>query len=527
MVMDADQEGMKLMNRICEIQGRELTSPFVGNEVFHIPGIVTAVANSETKFFMEDPNGCDHDVDTSDGIEVWNIEPPNTSLLRPRGTFNSVVVNLAVGDMVVIAMAIVGEQKFDTLAQPTTYLVAAVANIEITSRTNALPDPVVIGVHGRSPPTENMEAGVMFWESLEGMRVEIKNPIAISATEGTGDDQKIYMVADNGHFATGLSMRGTLSASPHDFNPERLLIDEENIFDFTFPRSNVGTMFGDIIGIVDDVQDFRTYEIIPTHQFGFVEQSQLLPTNSSCKKGQYSMSVGTYNLEGIGGPPFRYDIIAEHIGVNMGFPDVVGLQGVPATFNVVELISQIETAAGVSAPNDYELLRKPVVGPELVVLYNQWRISVENDGGIQDQAGVASFFSGVTPPYFVRFKFLPLEMDFDFLNVVFTNDKEDSAASAGVNQPFETLQEADRINAGVDARRMQSLGLRELILGEGNTANKIIDDTATLIVVGSFYENEWVSPITNIEGAGLKPLVDDIAENERYSTIFDGNSQAW
>jgi hypothetical protein len=46
----------------------------------------------------------------------------------------------------------------------------------------------------------------------------------------------------------------------------------------------------------------------------------------------------------------------------------------------------------------------------------------------------------------------------------------------------------------------------------------------------SLHENEWVSPVVNLEGAKLKNLVDDIHYDERYSVInreYSGSSEAW
>jgi hypothetical protein len=97
--------------------------------------------------------------------------------------------------------------------------------IVIKSRGNALPEPVLIGAGGRLPPTEDMVAGVDFWESLKGMLVKMKTPISISPTyfvEGYGS--YVYTVTDHGEYTSGFSDRGTLNISPNDFNPETAMI---------------------------------------------------------------------------------------------------------------------------------------------------------------------------------------------------------------------------------------------------------------------------------------------------------------
>jgi predicted extracellular nuclease len=74
---------------------------------------------------------------------------------------------------------------------------------------------------------------------------------------------------------------------------------------------------------------------------------------------------------------------------------------------------------------------------------------------------------------------------------------------------FCSLQDYERANVGVDNRLRESNAIRDLIFN--------ITDPSKVIVLGSLHENWWVSPIRNLEGAGLKNLVKDMPENERYN----------
>jgi hypothetical protein len=487
-----EDPGPQFANRVYEIQGNDLISPFVGQTVYRVPGIVTASVPGN-RFFLQDLEG-DGDDSTSDAIEVFS-----TSTLQ-------------VGDVVEVTGLVrenfPANSPYD-LIQPTTRILASEVNI--VSNSKALPLPVIIGAHGRSPPTENMEDGVAFWESLEGMRVEIQSPVSISSTEN-GDT--LYVLADHGQYATGLSQRGTLSVSKDDFNPERILIMEENVFDLPFPQVGLGTKFDRIVGVIDD--QTGNYEVLPTEIFGVLKggNSRLSPTTTTCREGMYTMSVVTYFVDG----STNYDTLASQIVNNLGLPDVIAMQGLTVGFNFLTLNQRISALIG---GVNYEVLRNAAQAPSLAILYNRDRIEVVTNHGIQDQLG-PHFGLFTDKPQAALLKFKPLEIEFDLINTVFT-DKIRSASITGVNQPFEDLQESDDINGNLAQRISESNAIRKLIRGSGS----IVSDPDKVIVAGSLFENEFVSPIMNLEKAALKNLLEDVPDNERYSVIDQGNSQAW
>jgi hypothetical protein len=165
------------------------------------------------------------------------------------GILNGAATPLLRGDIVVLREALVRElvdwgAPADALAyllQPFSNLVAFESDILILSRGNALPKPVIIGAEGRLPPTESMVEGVRFWESVKGMLVKVKTPLAITPRVAN----YVYTVTDDGYFASGLTKRGTLNVSPNDFNPESVLLVEsgDNGISITLPDSNVGGRF--------------------------------------------------------------------------------------------------------------------------------------------------------------------------------------------------------------------------------------------------------------------------------------------
>ena len=142
--------------------------------------------------------------------------------------------------------------------------------VTVLSSGNALPAPTVIGTGGRIPPntvieddaTGNVEApgvlfdpaedGLDFYESLEGMLVQMNDLVATSFTFTNFGE--IFVVGDNGANATTMTPRGGIVISPGDLNPERMVIDDEwfKTGPPAMPAVNVGGTFpGPHVGIMD------------------------------------------------------------------------------------------------------------------------------------------------------------------------------------------------------------------------------------------------------------------------------------
>ena len=51
------------------------------------------------------------------------------------------------------------------------------------------------------------------------------------------------------------------------------------------------------------------------------------------------------------------------------------------------------------------------------------------------------------------------------------------------------------------------------------------DSSANVIVAGDLNDFEFASPLETLEGAGLTPLIETLPQRQRYTYVFDGNSQ--
>jgi uncharacterized protein len=172
---------------IHDIQGTGFLSPQNGNTVTNVPGIVTGVraVGSSKGYWIQDPTP-DSNPATSEGIFVFTSSAPT----------------VAPGDSVLVSGKV---QEFYPLASGDT--VATTSNLSITeidqtsasvvSSGNPLPAPIVLGpdtVPGAYAPDlggGNIESTAIqparsaldFYESIEGMRVEVDNARVVGPSD--------------------------------------------------------------------------------------------------------------------------------------------------------------------------------------------------------------------------------------------------------------------------------------------------------------------------------------------------------
>ncbi|MDA0267596.1 MAG: endonuclease/exonuclease/phosphatase family protein, partial [Cyanobacteria bacterium] len=522
---------------IYDIQGAGHTSPLVGQTVA-TTGIVTAVDTNG--FYLQDPTG-DGNIATSDAIFVFTGSAPTVS----------------VGDAIQISGTV---SEFTpggvaTRNLSTTQLSGSLT-IAILSTGNPLPAATPIGQGGRVPPTENIDDdaftvfdpisdGIDFFESLEGMLVTAQDFLVVNGTNRFGE---IFGVVDNGVGATGLSDRGTLNISPDDFNPERIQIQfDSGVANFAFPQVDVGDVLGDVTGVVG--YDFGNFQIVATEDFtSNIVRGGLQPEVSTLAKDADNLTIVSYNVlnldpnDGDGDTDIangRFDTIAQQIINNLNAPDIIGLQEVQdnsgstnngvvaADVTLQTLVDAIAAAGGpqyafIDNPfiTDNASGGQPGANIRTAYLYDPSRVTLV-PGSVQTIGGQGSgeAFAGAR---------LPLVADFIFNGETVTvvnnhfSSKGGSAPILGTEQPFEARQEDTTVNGSLDERQRQSQAVQGFVNGVlGN------DPTANVVVLGDFNEFEFVSPVRDlVTTSGLTNLTETLPENERYSFIFQGNSQS-
>jgi uncharacterized protein len=515
-----------LFVRIHDIQGATHRSPFNGMVVSAVPGIVTAVASNG--FYFQDPSP-DADPSTSEGIFVFTSSPPTVSVgdavqvtgtvfeFRPGGDVNSLSIT--------------------ELTSP---------SVIVLSSGNALPDATVLGQGGRVIPNQviyndapsNVEAaggdfepaveGIDFWESLEGMRVQINNPVTSSPTAQFGTSDELWVLADQGANAS-VTARGGALISANDFNPERIQLDDLNP-GINFPDVDVGTGLATVIGIVNYA--FSNYEVLVSTAPVVTQASSLQKEVSSLVGSGDRLTVATFNVENLdpSDGAAKFGALATAIVGNLRAPDIINLEEVQdnngatnngvvdASLTLQTLVDAIAAAGGPTYhwrqidPANNTSGGEPGGNIRVVFLFNPARVSYV-DGSLTNlvdtQLGDGDAFANSRKP---------LVADFTFNGETVTlignhfNSKGGDQALFGATQP-------PLLNS--EAQRMQQAGVVK-----GYVEQLLLADAqAKVLVLGDLNDFEFSEPLTTLESAGLTSLVETLPANERYSYNFEGNAQ--
>ena len=305
--------------RICEIQGAGHTSPHKDEQV-SARGIVTAVARNG--FYFQDPIG-DGDERTSDGMFVYTKKAPGVSI-GDEVQVTDTVIEYIPGN------ASTNNLSITEFSQPD--------RIQTLSTGNPIPAPVVIGSAGRQPPTRVIdndnfaifdpeEDGIDFYESLEGMLVEVQDAVAISPTNRFGE---IVVLADAGA-GQQLNSRGGLNLTPHTLHPQRIQLDD-SLLPGAMPAAQVGDALGHVRGPVS--YRFGNFEVLVLTE-PVVESAGLTPETTALVGTAQHLTVGSFNVFNLDSndddksadlADGQFAAIANQIVHRLRAPDVLALQ---------------------------------------------------------------------------------------------------------------------------------------------------------------------------------------------------------
>ena len=338
---------------IHDIQGASHKSPLENQMVAGVKGVVTALR--KRGFYMQEP-APDSDEATSEGIYVYLNDTPSVQ----------------VGEQVSVTGMVLEETPFSLSpgSLSVTWISATNANIQVLSTGVELPAPVLIGQGGRIPPDKIIEDdsdddvndsgffdpatdGIDFYESLEGMRVKVLDPVAVS---GTSQDGVIVVLGDGGELAGVRTPRGGLIVQPDDFNPERILVEDAIIT--SEPRVSVGASFS---GVITGVLDYSlgNFKLFNTEPFPSITTTGVTSeTVSEASPDQLSVvTLNTKNLDPEESPS-KYARLARQIVGYLLSPDILVLEEiqdsngslndavVTATLTYSMLVTAIQEAGG-------------------------------------------------------------------------------------------------------------------------------------------------------------------------------------
>jgi hypothetical protein len=545
---------------ISEIQGASHISPLLGESVTGVEGVVTARRTAGGRgFWFQDPDG-DGDDATSDGVFVFLNQAPSAQIgnvVRVSGTVSEFRSGGATSTNLTI-----------------TQINSSNTNVEILSSGNPLPLPIVLGVSGRLPPTEKIDDdsettrdievsddydptddAIDFYESLEGMIVRINSGAAVvGPTKSFGE---ITVLPDGGSWATGLRTPrgGILLGGYTDPNPERVQIDDEILRDQITPRPSIAmpdmdvgaVVTSPIIGPID--YTFANYKIQATTIPTFVPSS--IERESATPPRDQELLVATFNVENLSAvsPQAKFDELAGMVVDNLSSPDLLGIEeiqddtgptndgAVDASQTWTRLIAAIQAAGG--PLYEYRQI-DPVNNADGGAPGSNIRVGFlfRTDRGlsfIDRPGGDATTSTSVianpsgprlslspgridpnNPAYFETRKSLAGEFRFRgkklFAIVVHFSSKSDDQPLFGRFQPPTRFSEI--------ARHGQAQVVADFV-----EDIRAVDPNAYVVVLGDINDFEFSETVGILESGGTTTFVDTMPANERYSYVFEGNSQ--
>ncbi|WHT19718.1 lamin tail domain-containing protein [Crossiella sp. CA-258035] len=539
--------------RIHQVQGSTRVSP-LRDKVVVLPGVVTAVRafGPARGFWVQDPVP-DADPRTSEGLFV------HTGSTTPAvAAGDDVLVTGTVAEFYPVAN---GEDPRTTPNQSVTQLTKATWVVRGSGK--PLPEAEVLGAETvpaaltatpggsiEALPLEPGKYALDFLESREGMRLRVNDARVVGATDG------FYALWVTSKPAQNTTVRGgTVYPSYADANTGRLKV--ESLLPFAqrpFPKADVGDR---LKGVTEGPLDYSRFG-------GYVLQASALGEHVSGglvrevtrKQREHELAVATYNVENLSpvDKPEKFAALANGVVRHLANPDVVVLEEIqddngPANDAVVGAEATLKkfTEAIVAAggpkydwrqinPNDDQDGGQPGGNIRVGFLFNPARVSfVDRPGGDADTAvkvvkqhGRAAL--SVSPGRIApadeawRNSRKPLAGEFRFPargplgRTVFV--VANHFASKGGDQPLHgRFQEPQRTS------EVQRLKQAKLLRGFADSLRAVEKD-ANLVVAGDL--NDYLfSPAlkTLLDGPVLHAPMNDLKPGERYSYVFDGNSQ--
>lgn len=505
--------------RIHNIQGTGLTSPLVGKAVVAVPGIVTAVASNGS--YLQDPHP-DDNPESSDGIFVFT---------------GSRELNVRIGDSVLVSGTVTEFQPGGATSNNLTITQISASRdsneIAILSSGNALPAPSLIGAGGRIPPTQVISPdGILFYESLEGMQVTVQDAMAVSPTSTFSSNSEIWVVADQGAEAENINDRGGITIAPDNFNPERIQIDDGLLPNFTNSPVNVGDALGDVTGVVSYA--FGNYEVLVTQPY-FRSSGGLQRETTDLVGTDDQLLVASYNVENLN--PFsgvRFESLAAQITDNLNAPDIIALQEiqdnngpindgtVAADRTYQALIDAIAAAGGPTYefvnidPENNQDGGQPGSNIRVGYLYNPERVSLVSDSVrrlVDTNLSNGDAFQASRKPLVASFEFDGEEVT--LINNHLTSRGGSTPLFGDVQPPIirgeeQRTEQAQIINTAVNEILAEDPGSNVVVLGDMN---------------GFYFENFMQQVLEGGDNPVLTNLYNQLPEAERYSYVFQGNSQ--
>ncbi|WP_371482438.1 lamin tail domain-containing protein [Kitasatospora sp. NBC_00315] len=530
--------------RIHDIQGTTRISPQLGSTVPGVPGIVTGVRGYGSKgFWIQDPTP-DADPATSEGLFVYT---------------GSAVPTVKVGDSVLITGKVAeyypsyagGSQSLTQLTAPA---------ITVLSSGNAVPAPVVISTRN-IPGTYTQDAAggsvegltlnpgkyaLDFYESLEGMNVQVQDTRVIQATDKYNE---LWVAADAQDQRS--KRGGVLYESYREPNVGRLMVQQlAPVAQQPFPVANVGDVLTGATTGPLDYNAFGGYTLAAT-AIGALQDNHL-EREVTAPAADREATIATYNVENLapGNPDAKFAQLAQAVVTNLRSPDVIALEEiqddngatgdgtVDASVTVAKFIAAIQAAGGPAYdwrsinPVDGKDGGEPGGNIRQVFLFNPQRISFTDLPAADptntpvDVAGTGAAAALTASPGRIdplneawANSRKPLVGQFSFRGkklFVIANHFNSKGGDLGIDSRFQAPARSSEVQRGKQAVVEQAFVAKLLAA----------DPTAKIVSVGDFNDYQFSPALGALTKDGvLRDLVNELPEKEQYSYVYQGNSQ--
>ncbi|OKJ08370.1 endonuclease [Kitasatospora sp. CB01950] len=529
--------------RIHDIQGTTRISPLNTKTVTNVPGIVTGVRGYGTKgFWIQDPNP-DNNPATSEAVFVYT------------GSANPTV---KVGDSVLVTAKVSeyypnssgGSQSVTELTGP---------KVTVLSSDNAVPAPVVLDAAkipaGYAPdaaggsidnlPLDPSKYALDLYESLEGMNVEVRDVPVVQAT-----DKYNELWVDAGSADPRTNRGGVVYLGYDKPNNGRIMIQSlPPLTQQPFPVANVGDrLTGSTAGPLDYNQ-FGGYTIA-ANTVGTVQDNGL-KREVADRALPSELSIATYNVENLapGDADAKYTELAQAVVTNLRSPDIVALEEiqdnsgaiddgtVDASVTVQKFIDAVKAAGGpaydwrsIDPVNDKDG-GQPGGNIRQVFLFNPDRVSFTDIAGgdsttAVDVTGTGKRTSLTASPGRIdpnneawASSRKPLVGQFSFHNkpvFVIANHFNSKGGDQGIDSRFQAP------NRSSEVQRQKQAEVEHAFIAKLEAA----DPDARIVSLGDFNDYQFSPAMKTLtKGGVLRDLVNDLPASERYSYVYQGNSQ--
>jgi predicted extracellular nuclease len=383
--------------------------------------------------------------------------------------------------------------------------------------------------------------GIDFYESLEAMRVRVNNAVVVGPRNGFGE---IPVVGDGSANAGIDTVRGGVVISADDFNPERVILDDTIL---PTPIVNVADGFTTpAVGVMD--YSFGNFKLNVTEALtrvdgGLQQEVTRLPTD-------HEIVVGTYNVEnldpGDGSAFARHaDLIVNHLRS----PDLIAIEEVQdndgatnsgttsASLSWSMLVAAIQAAGGPVYefrqidPEDNEDGGQPGGNIRVGFLFRTDRglEFIDRPGGDATTATAVvdhpsgpelSLSPGRVDPQDPAWEDTrkPLAGEFRMRGKKVFVIANHFSSKGGDEPLFGRFQPPTRSTEV--ARHAQAQSVNDFV-----DEVLAVDPQANVIVLGDINDFEFSQTVDILEGGVLTTLMDTLPKPERYSYVFEGNSQ--